>query len=246
MERIDDVLERLDEVVDRARRDGDRVGLFAVLYRGVTAGVKEGIAEGRFRDGARMERLDVLFAKRYLDALEARRRGERCSRCWEAAFAAARSRRPLILQHLLLGINAHINLDLGIAAARTAPGAALPALREDFDAINHLLGERMDQVQDRISRVSPWMGVLDRAGHRKDETVFGWSLRGARDCAWRAAVRLAPMREADRPAEIERMDRAATALSLPIRSPGPSLLPWLLLVRSREPGDVGRIMEALS
>src|SRR5690606_41399624 len=60
---------------------------------------------------------------------------------------------PLVLQHLLLGMNAHINLDLGIAAAETAPGTALPALKRDFDEITTLLGEMLDDVQDRIGRI---------------------------------------------------------------------------------------------
>ena len=46
---------------------------------------------------------------------------------------------PVILQHLLLGINAHINLDLGIAAVETSPGNQLAPLKNDFDMINKLL-----------------------------------------------------------------------------------------------------------
>jgi hypothetical protein len=37
----------------------------------------------------------------------------------------------LILQHLLLGINAHINLDLGIAAAEGTSAPKLPGLLRD-------------------------------------------------------------------------------------------------------------------
>jgi hypothetical protein len=36
-------------------------------------------------------------------------------------------------------MNAHINLDLGIAAAQVAPGPALPALHTDFLCINAIL-----------------------------------------------------------------------------------------------------------
>lgn len=57
--------------------------------------------------------------------------------------------RPLILQHLLLGINAHINLDLGIAAAQTSPGDDLPDLRNDFVEINRVLVRQVDGIRER-------------------------------------------------------------------------------------------------
>ena len=111
---IDEVIARLDAIIDRAIVERDRLGFFAVLYRTVTVAVKEGIAARRFQDGPRMERLDIVFANRYLQAFDQHRRGESPTRSWRAAFQAGASRRVVILQHLLLGMNAHINLDLGI------------------------------------------------------------------------------------------------------------------------------------
>lgn len=61
---IDQVIARLDTAIDRARRENSRLGFFACLYRQVTVRVSEGIAAGRFQDGPRMERLDVIFANR--------------------------------------------------------------------------------------------------------------------------------------------------------------------------------------
>ncbi len=122
---IDEVLEHLDGTIDLAHRQKSRLGYFAALYRNVTVKVREGILAGGFEDGARMERLDVAFANRYLDALERYHRGEDLSRCWRTSFEAAQNWHPIVLQHLLLGVNAHINLDLGIAAAQTSPGTQL-------------------------------------------------------------------------------------------------------------------------
>src|SRR5512141_593547 len=107
---IDEVIARLDEIIEQAMRDRDRLGFFAVLYRTVTKAVKEGIAAGRFENGPRMERLDVAFANRYLEAFDRHRRGLEPTRSWRAAFAAGSHRRVVIMQHLLLGMNAHINL----------------------------------------------------------------------------------------------------------------------------------------
>lgn len=65
-----------------------------------------------------MERLDTLFAERYFDAVTPRDAESRPTASWHLTFQAGSQWRPLVLQHLLVGINAHINLDLGVAAAR--------------------------------------------------------------------------------------------------------------------------------
>src|SRR5687767_823525 len=137
---IDEVLVELDQIVLRARQDRSRLGYFATLYRNVTIKVKEGIAAGLFEDGARMEQFDVVFANRYLSAFNSFRVGQPTSTCWIVAFESAAKWRPIILQHLLVGINAHINFDLGIAAQAVAPGSALPSLKHDFNVINGILG----------------------------------------------------------------------------------------------------------
>jgi len=62
---IDEVIDQLDDIIALSIREQNRLGYFAALYRKVTAKVKEGIAEGRFDNGPRMERFDVTFANRY-------------------------------------------------------------------------------------------------------------------------------------------------------------------------------------
>lgn len=240
------MIEQLDQVIDRARRESSRLGYFACMYRSVTVKVKEGIETGRFEDGPRMERLDVIFANLYLEALEAYRRGARTPRSWTVAFQKANSWRPLILQHLLLGMNAHINFDLGLAAARTAPGAALPSLKRDFIEINTLLGEMLEVVQDKIAQVSPWMGILDRAGGRHDEIVGNFGLRRARDVSWHAAQRFATLSQARASEELDQLDRVVAMMAIPIYSPGIKLSSALLLARAREPNSVAEVMDALS
>ena len=69
-ETIDQVIDQLADIIDWSRSHKSRLGYFAMLYRNVTLKVKEGIADGYFGDGQRMERLDVTFAGRYLDAFE--------------------------------------------------------------------------------------------------------------------------------------------------------------------------------
>src|SRR5262245_55821690 len=109
---IDQVIAALDDIVSDSLARGSRAGYFAALYRKVTVRVKQEIANGFFENGPRMERLDVIFANRYLDAYSRWRRGEKPTDVWKLALDATEMWRPLVLQHLLLGMNAHINLDL--------------------------------------------------------------------------------------------------------------------------------------
>jgi Family of unknown function (DUF5995) len=245
VETISDVLDALDGIVADAVDEASRVGYFAAIYRKMTAKIAEGIATGFFDDGERMERLDVVFADRYLQAYYAFRAGGSTTRSWARAFEATTSTRPLILQHLLVGINAHINLDLGIAAAEIAPGDALPDLRRDFDRDNEIIASLMGEVARDLAVVSPWLGLLDRLGGRHDDEIIRFSIESARSAAWRFAVELAPLAREDWGGPIGARDTSAARLGGVVLNPGWLTL-GLLLIRARESTDVRRNIEVLN
>jgi Family of unknown function (DUF5995) len=236
----------LDQVVERARQRHERTGFFAALYRGVTVEMATRARAGHFEDPIRIERFTSGFARRYLDADRAWCDGEPTSASWTVAFASARRWRPVVLQHLVVGMNAHINLDLGIAAAELSDGSGLAGVALDFRMINEILDSLVDRAQDSVARVSPWFGLADRAGARSDELLVRFSIRRARDQAWRFAQRLAPMAPSERTVEIERVDRAVAAVARQVLHPGIRLSAPLLVVRLREPWRVGPVLDALS
>ncbi len=243
---IDEVIERLDHIIDSARRERSRLGFFPALYRQVTIAVKQGIASGRFEDGPRIQRFDVIFANRYLEAHERYIRGEYPGESWLVAFRSAGHWRPLVLQHLLLGMNAHINLDLGVAAAHTCPGDKLSDLKHDFDEVNKVLSELVDEVQRRIALVSHWLGLADRIGNRSDEAIVNFSMRNARDAAWDLALKLAPLESDSQPPEIASRDRTMGHFAKVIRTPGILGSLIALTIRLRESNDVPRIIDVLT
>lgn len=211
---IDDVIGRLDEIIEDCHHRGSRLGYFPAMYRKTTLEVKEGLETGRFQDPDRMERLDVVFAERYLEAFRRYRRGQRPTAVWEYSFHMGYSERPSVIQHLLLGMNAHINLDLGISAVDVAPGAALPALKHDFDQINHILGELVDRVQEDLAAVFPLFRALDFLCLRLDEAAVHMAVCRARSTAWHKAVTLAGLRTPDaRHAHIDAFDQEALSLA---------------------------------
>lgn len=242
---VSSVLEALEAVIDESWRTRSRDGFFACLYHKVTQKVAEGIATGFFDDPERMERLDVAFAQRYLDARDALRTGRRPTRSWEAAFDAARQRRHVIAQHLLVAVNAHINLDLGIAAAVVAPGDQLPPLRRDFDRINEILASLIAEVLRDLGTVSPWIGLLDTLGGRHDDEVLRFSIVVARSEAWRFASELAALPPDQHPGPIQARDAAVAGLARRVLSPGPLLTPVVWLVRLRETADVREVIDVL-
>jgi uncharacterized protein DUF5995 len=244
---IDEVIARLDAIIAQAVVERDRLGFFAVLYRTVTAAVKKGIAEGRFEDGPRMERLDVAFANRYLEAFDAHRSGGTPTDSWRVAFAAGKSRRAVIMQHLLLGMNAHINLDLAIAAAEVCPGDAIAGLERDFNEINTVLATLETDVEREVCALSPWIDRLDHIDPRAGRVIANFSIDRARACSWNAAQRLARLSRDDRAAAIATTDAEVALLAGVIARPiGIVINLNLLLVRLSETWDARKVITILS
>jgi hypothetical protein len=216
---IADVLSALRTVVDDAAGTGDRTGLFAAVYRQVTAAVARGVRDGLFDDADRINRFDAVFAGRYLAALDARRTGRDPGRSWRLAFRAAEDPDLVLVQHLVLGINAHINLDLAVAAAQTSPGAEIAGLREDFERINDVLLDVLCDLQGALNGLSPLLGGLDVVLGRLDEEIFGFKLQRAREEAWEAAVLLAGQSPEDREKTVRMLDRYAYGLGRVVLAP---------------------------
>jgi hypothetical protein len=244
---IDEVLAELDQLILQCRNESSRLGFFATLYRNVTIKVKEGIAAGAFKDGARMEEFDVTFANRYLDALHSFRASQPTSKCWLVAFQLASGWRPIILQHLLVGMNAHINFDLGIAAQAVAPGSELASLEHDFNVINGILAGMIDKVQTDISEVSPWIRFLGRIDPSGQDALIRFSLDKARANAWLVAniVNSAPPEHLARKLSI--LDDGVTILGNLIANPKGFLFRLGLYgIRLRESSDVQHVIDVLS
>lgn len=79
---IDEVIQQLKAIINSAIDTGNRLGYFAALYHKVTVRVKEGILNNEFENGPRMEKLDVIFANRYLEAVTQYKNGQRPTGSW--------------------------------------------------------------------------------------------------------------------------------------------------------------------
>ncbi len=182
---IDEVIAQLDQIIDTECANNSCMAYFPILYRKVTLRIKEGILNNEFENNQRMERLDVLFANRYINAYECLDNNKPLTQSWKKAFEATKNQNLLIMQHLLLGINAHINLDLGIAVAETVgDNGELMDFENDFNKINAILGSMIANVEAKIISVSPLFGLLDKFGKGREDKLVSFSINIARDGAW--------------------------------------------------------------
>lgn len=243
---IQDVIRLLDGIIADAKAHNSRMGFFAALYRQVTLEVQRGIGRGFFEDGPRMERLDTCFANRYLAALTAWQSGGTPTRSWKVAFTAMEDPEKIILQDLLVGMNAHINLDLGIAAAQICPGDRIEDLKSDFFKINQVLAALIQPVETVIGRFSPMIGLLERIGKKDAAEVLGFSMDVARQDAWNHAVILAHLPLAMQEITIETIDGKVSFLGKIIANPVGVVGKAVELIRMTESNDVPAITDALN
>lgn len=243
---IDEVIDALDSIIEQSRREGTRHGYFAALYRRTTLDVRDKCAAGFFEDNDRLLELDVLFANRYLVAMDRYRHGLPTSAVWRVAFEAAHRPRLRLIQHLLMGMNAHIAFDLGLSVIDLAESELTPSLHHDFDQLNVLLAGLVNRVQDEVARVSPLLGWLDRMALSLDETVVNYSIESARDAAWGFAEQLAALPAERRFPLIAAREQAVATVNQRIAHPGPLFGPLLDVVCYDENRHIDSVLDALT
>lgn len=238
---VDEVVARIESVIAWSIDNESRLGYFAALYKRITRAIGAAVAAGRFQDGPRMERFDATFANRYFAALNgyfAPARFPAPSHCWRVAFDAAQLPGPIIVQHMLLGVNAHIDLDLGITAWEIAPPGPLSALQADFDTVNTVLGEQVKAVLSEIDAISPVLADLYDIFRKDEIDVIDDGLVVFRDDAWRFATLLALTPGLLDPLTITGRDLEVAAFGSLILSPPRVLAGLADAIAARESRDV--------
>gem|GEM_PF-1836797 len=197
----------------------DGVAVFNRVYLDVTEEVRRRMAAGDFPDRPRAARLTVVFAERYLAAVEGRPAA--APACWRA-FLRARTRRGAVpLQFALAGITAHVGHDLALAVVDACREAGCPpaALDGDFAEVGLVL----DAIEERVrEELMPGPDLLDRFDP-VTHAVGCWSLARARSGAWGAARILWALR--DHPRGFARcaggLDRTTALAVRALLSPAP-------------------------
>ena len=170
------------------------------------------------------------------------------TRSWQVTFDSAARPEPIILQHMLAGVNTHIDLDLGITVQQIAPGTKLPQLHEDFNRINAVLASQVNGVVEDINEISPALADVYAVLMQHQIFVINQVVRTARDSAWRFATRLNMQPGFTRPVSIWLRDRKVAGQTELIYDP-PGLIGLIEMmvqaVAARESRDIVRNIQVL-
>ncbi|OOV17539.1 DUF5995 family protein [Flavobacterium sp. LM4] len=237
---INEVIQLLDEIIETSKLEQSAIGLFTMLYREVTVRIKEGIADGSFQNGERMEKLDVIFANRYLKAYYQYKAKEKASDCWEFSFKQAESFWPIVVQHLLLGINAHVNLDLGIASAEVSTIKNIKDLESDFNQINIILSNLVEHVEKCLIKIWPTLAIILKLSGKIDNFFIDFSMKTARDGAWKFANEFVVTPENQRETYIQKRDKRIAEIARLVSNPGYFVSAVFKFIRLFERGDVAQ------
>jgi hypothetical protein len=156
---------------------------------------------------------------------------------WQWAFDGVSYDEPIIVQHLITGICAHIVHDLGIATAAVGKDG-LADLERDFDYVNVILASQVKPVLTALAEMSPNIGKL-LALPLDDEALVARLIVAFRNLAWKYATVIAE--KPDRLRElVDLQDAWASVLStLVIHPPNrlPRLVSWIRDAESRDIAD---------
>jgi uncharacterized protein DUF5995 len=184
---IDGVVAGMQERLDALSPGQEHRREFLGTYQRTTIAVGKAVRDGVFEDGPWVEEWDVAFANLYLDALDADLGGGRVPRPWRLAFEAPPDLKPL--QHVLLGINAHINYDLPqallavISDEEFSDPTIVESRRRDHERIDGVLSGRVSAEDQELAAVSA-RSLLDRVLTPLNQLASKRFLREARQKVW--------------------------------------------------------------
>jgi hypothetical protein len=163
---IPEVIQEMTRRWRELQRRRDWRAVFAKSYLRTTEQIQATAQQaGSFENPAWMVQLDCDFSQRYFTAIDGWDAGTGCPPAWAVAFEGDRVKRTLVLQDLLLGMNAHINFDLPYALDATIPPglseAALAPYFRDHTRMNALLARTVKAVGQATSEYDPAIGLAD-------------------------------------------------------------------------------------
>jgi Family of unknown function (DUF5995) len=220
---IDALISEMEELLVPLEAAGDARRFFHATYLRTTRAVRHAVRAGLFSDPGWVERWDVAFARRYLDALRADAGGDAVPQPWAIAFGAARDKPAApALRHVLLGMNAHINYDLPqallavISTSEFHDPAVTSRRRADHRRIDEVLSRRVGAEDAELAQLGP-RSVADSLLVPLNQAASRRFLRESRAKVWDNAVELNAARAlgatayAERLADLEKLSGARVA-----------------------------------
>jgi hypothetical protein len=220
---VDQVAAALEGVESFCLPARDRRGVFATAYLQITRAIGREILAGRFHDAEWTTRYLISFGNHYRLAFLACDAGktELVPKAWRIAFDATRGGKALVIQHLILGINAHINYDLAVTLNEVGIDPDRQLRYEDHTLVNEVLEATTAQLKRQVSTMyAPILQRLDWLAGRLDDDLTRFSIPHARDHAWSQAVALTGARSAEeRDRLLRSLDAQAAVIATMVLTP---------------------------
>lgn len=178
------VLQNLDALLP----SDDGLKWFNLLYLKVSEGVRDHAPVAGWEAPQWLQRLDVLFAHLYFDAIvNWQRNPKQTPRSWIPLFQARPRRDIMRIQFALAGMNAHINHDLPMALVQVngekgdQPSRRSPEYR-DFEYVNNIL--EAVEAKMKFYVATGIVGEIDEDLGEVDDVIAMWNVRKARETGW--------------------------------------------------------------
>ena len=272
---VHEALRALDRVTERLIADGDARAAFPDIYGIITRRVAEsvemseralalrgparptiGVVSDRagaplFCEPRWISRLAGRFCERYLDTLRWSLDGRpQDAGAWDTTYEACKVHGTLPLQHVLLGLSAHINFDLAIGIHRTiiefgaSDAETLRRYKHDHDAVNELLRASIPEAFDHLiaRHRCEAAGLIFRRTYAFAEWAAMALLANWRERVWSDVLAMLAARTAHaRELVVERMERLSRRHARILAVPG--IVPFPLQAAARP--SARRVLSAL-
>jgi hypothetical protein len=193
------VVEQMEQIIRQWESRNDRRAIFLSCYALMTQNMAVAVQSGEFNNPTWVDGLLHHFADYYFNALQAWEKDPAAAPAvWQLAFRATQDMRVQPVQHLLLGVNAHINYDLTFALEdmlclewKGLSSAERQDRYADHCHVNQIIAQTVDAVQDGVlERYSPRMDIVDKVMGPIDEWAVVKLISHWRDEVWQSAVGL--------------------------------------------------------
>jgi len=210
------LIQKMIHLADEWETQEDQRTIFLRCYSMMTNNMMTAVSQGRFQDNEWVNHLLHHFADYYFNALACFECGEEVPLVWQVVHSKSKSSLH-VLQHLLLGINAHINYDLVLSIYDMLykewdelSNLEKASRYQDHQLVNKIIGETIDKVQDEvIEKYDPRMDWVDRFLGRLDEIMLSALITRWRTEVWEKvqALLICP-EEKTRQAIVKDLERA--------------------------------------
>lgn len=155
---------------------------FNWTYFIITRNVAMKMGTGYFRNDSLLEKIDTVFASYYFNALYNYVLAKTIAPSWQKMFDHCCRHDSFQFLHMALGVNAHVNNDLGLALFDTVQNPDL--IVTDYWKVNQIIDDSISEVFHSLTEESVLVNKIKNRTTIVYATLLKWLIRNWRENAW--------------------------------------------------------------